>query len=368
MNIETKLAPKAVWFTPQEARNYYGKYSRDGITIHWWGDGTGADNHDNIVNYFLRRTDGSVNYVVSDNKITKMVEPDNVAWTSQSGNATTISIEHQPTLGTEGYKKSGWLVWQLEQRYAKRLQLYPHNHWWNTACPGTIDLNLIRAEADNWAAGKYTPVVTPQTTPTSQLKITDIPNKTVRLNAGTKLWDLSFTSWGNAVEVKTFDTPTEVEVSAIAEHPLGGKYYLSEYSFNKGIGNGINIADCTDVQVLTPEQEDEIMYKERAEAAERIVADLQAKVNGLTNQVNDLSNQLDNAGKTKNELLTNIETNKAAVEVLKKQLADMDTLLDEARNKPPVVVVDPAMKADVSFIKQKIQTLIGMVANLFKRK
>jgi hypothetical protein len=94
-----------------------------------------------------------VNYVLSDNKITKMVEPDNVAWTSQNGNATTISIEHQPTLGDEGYRKSGWLVCELEKKYGRRLTLYPHKHWFNTACPGTIDLNRIRAEADKWHNG-----------------------------------------------------------------------------------------------------------------------------------------------------------------------------------------------------------------------
>src|SRR5947207_15342489 len=103
-DIEIKLAPKSVYYTPQEAKNYYGRYDREGITIHWWGDGSGADNHDNIVNFFMSRTDRSVNYVVSDSKITLMVGPDDVAWASQGGNPTTISIEHQPTLGDEGYK------------------------------------------------------------------------------------------------------------------------------------------------------------------------------------------------------------------------------------------------------------------------
>lgn len=148
--IEQKPASRSTYHSPAEAKAYYGRYSREGITIHWWGDGTGASNHDNIVNFFLRRTDGSVNYVLSDNKITQMVDPDNVAWTSQAGNPTTISIEHQPTLGAEGYKKSGWLVYTLEKRYGRKLTLYPHKHWFNTACPGTIDINRIRQEADNF--------------------------------------------------------------------------------------------------------------------------------------------------------------------------------------------------------------------------
>lgn len=260
--LEIKIAPKSVWFTPDEASSYYGRYSREGVTIHWWGDGTGADNHDNIVNYFLRRTDGSVNYVLSDNKITLMVNPDNVAWTSQSGNATTISIEHQPTLGAEGYKKSGWLVNQLEQRYGRTLTLYPHNYWYSTACPGSIDLNRIRQEADKWQRGEYdarpapasTPTPTPPPTPPKKvnLQITDIPNKNVRLIRDANLWDLSFTAYSNAKAVKSLTSGTEIEVSATAKHPLGSTYYLSEYSFSKGIGNGINVKDCEDVNVEKP--------------------------------------------------------------------------------------------------------------------
>lgn len=260
--IEVRAAPKSVYFTPDEARNYYGRYAREGITIHWWGDGTGADNHDNIVNFFLRRTDGSVNYVLSDNKITLMVGPDDVAWCSQSGNATTISIEHQPTLGAEGYKKSGWLVWQLEQRYGRRLNLYPHKYWYATACPGSIDINRIRAEADKWAGGGYdpTPAPVPPPTPTPaptppppiNLVITDIVNKKVRLIRDANLWDLHFAKFPDAQVVKPLPAGTEVEVSATALHPLKSLYYLSEYSFSKGISNGINVKDCEDVNVEKP--------------------------------------------------------------------------------------------------------------------
>lgn len=157
--IEIKLASKNGWFTPQESNGYYkARYAREGITVHWWGDGSGANNHDNIVNYILvQAQEGikSVNYVLSDNKITMLVNPDNVAWASQGGNPTTVSIEFQPTLGAEGYKKGGWLINQLEQRYGHRMSLYPHNHWFATSCPGTIDINRLRAEADKWGAGGY---------------------------------------------------------------------------------------------------------------------------------------------------------------------------------------------------------------------
>lgn len=259
--VEIHEVSKAGWFTPAEARSYYGRYDRSGITVHWWGDGTGASNHDNIVNYMAAQAQAgnkSVNYVLSDNKITLCVSPDNVAWASQSGNPTTISVETQPTLGAEGYKKWGWLVDQLEQRYGRSLPLYKHSYWFSTACPGTIDLDRIRAEANLWKSGAYDPkppvvvpppAPVPSPPPTSQivLQITDIPNKKVKLIRDANLWDLHFAKYPDAKVVKTLTAGTEVEVSAIAKHPLGSSYYLSEYSFSKGIGNGINVKDCEDV-------------------------------------------------------------------------------------------------------------------------
>lgn len=154
--IEVKIAPKSSWFTPAEAKLYYGRYAREGVTIHWWGGGEAANQHDNIVNYFMAQGQQgvkSVNFVVSDIKITKMVEPDDVAWASQSGNPTTVSIEFQPTLSDEGYKRGGWLIAQLEAQYGRSLSLYPHSHWFATSCPGTIDIARLRREADNFKGG-----------------------------------------------------------------------------------------------------------------------------------------------------------------------------------------------------------------------
>lgn len=157
--IEIKPASSNGWFTPAQSNAYYKTpYARTGVTVHWWGDGTGANNHDNIVNYMNAQSAAgvkSVNYVLSDNKITMCVNPDNVAWCSNAGNPTTISVETQPTLGAEGYKKWGWLLNQLEQRYNRPLDLYRHSDWFNTDCPGTIDLSRIRAEANKWKAGAY---------------------------------------------------------------------------------------------------------------------------------------------------------------------------------------------------------------------
>jgi len=151
--VEVRLADKKGWHTPGEASAFYGRYGRVGITVHWWDTPQRAGTHDGTVNYILNKAKagtGSVNYVLSNDKITLLVEPENVAWASQSGNPTTVSIEFDPRLNGEGYRKAGWLINELEKRFKRTLTLYPHNHWFATQCPGTLDLNRMRREADIW--------------------------------------------------------------------------------------------------------------------------------------------------------------------------------------------------------------------------
>lgn len=259
--IQIRLTSKNSWFTPQESNNYYSaRYAREGVTVHWWGDGTGADNHDNIVNYFLGQGEAgvkSVNYVCSDNKITLMVSPDNVAWCSQNGNPSTISIEFQPTLGAEGYKKGGWLIDQLEQRYSRTLSLYPHKYWATTSCPGTIDINRLRAEANKWRSGGYNPAPAPADTPKPTPTVPVPPAPTVgitysvlpspvkyRINKNTNLWNFNTATWAGFVSVKPMNINEEFEVYAIADnHSTKSQYGVTKYSFDKKVTNGVNMKD-----------------------------------------------------------------------------------------------------------------------------
>jgi hypothetical protein len=268
--VEIKICSKNGWHTPQEAQAYYGRYSREGITWYWWGDGTGADNHDNIVNYIAGKATagtGSVNYVLSDRKITLMVSPDNVAWASQAGNPTTISVELQPTLSAEGYKRAGWLMWQLEGRYNKRLSYYGHNHWFSTQCPGTIDMNRIRGEADKWASGGYLPAPTPvippvvPPVPTIQLTYSKLPipvNYTI--NKDTSLWNFNATTWAGITKVKDLKKGEQYIVYGIGDNnTLHSHYGMTSYSFGNAdttgspkATNGVNMADLDLTPALTP--------------------------------------------------------------------------------------------------------------------
>ncbi len=60
--------------------------------------------------------------------------------------------------------------------------------------------------------------------------------------------------------MKPLAAETIVEVSATAKHPLGSTYYLSEYSYSRGVGNGINVKDCVDyVDVIAPPKDTSVV-------------------------------------------------------------------------------------------------------------
>lgn len=118
----------------------------------------------------------------------------------------------------------------------------------STACPARIMemRDQVVEYINNPPVTTPPPVVTPP--PSTAVKLTDITNKTVVVtrDGGAELWDLTFAKYGDAKSVKHFNKGDKIEVSAVAEHPLGSKYYLTEYSFSKNILNGINEKDVAD--------------------------------------------------------------------------------------------------------------------------
>lgn len=155
--VESRPASKNGYYTPQESNaTYKTRYARGGCTIHWWNTPDKAGTHDQTVEYILgtaRAGTMSANYVVSNGRITQLVDADMVTFGSLSGNPTTINIECDPRLNDEGYRTVGWLIAELEKRYGRTLTLYPHKHWTATACPGTLDLARMRGAADTFKQG-----------------------------------------------------------------------------------------------------------------------------------------------------------------------------------------------------------------------
>lgn len=263
-NIEIRLANKNGYHTPAEARKFYGKYSRDGICVHWWNTPAAVkdSDHNNIVNYILGKAakgTGSVNYVLSNSKITLLVNPDNVAWASQSGNPTTISVEFSPHLNAEGYKKAGWLINELFNpktgRYRKSPRLWRHKDFYQTACPGTLDLNRMLKEAKKWADGGYNPKP-PEPKPPTPPPAPVVKNKDFKLwkdggayvanKATVNLYDLTnVSSWSDVIPVvKTFKKGEVIDIAG-SFHNVGLKreYYITKYSFDNKKATGFNPVD-----------------------------------------------------------------------------------------------------------------------------
>lgn len=76
--------------------------------------------------------------------------------------------------------------------------------------------------------------------------IEKVPTKKVKYKKDVSLWDLSFTSFSNAVAVNHYKKDAKLEVGAIATHVVGSKYYISKYDYDNKINNGVNVDDCYD--------------------------------------------------------------------------------------------------------------------------
>ena len=62
------------------------------------------------------------------------------------------------------------------------------------------------------------------------------------------IWNFDFTEWKDAKSVENYGEGTVIEnIVAVATNSLGGKYYMTEYSYNNNIHNGFNVVDCEDV-------------------------------------------------------------------------------------------------------------------------
>lgn len=138
----------------------------EGVTIHHWGN-KGQDF--NTVRDFLctNNTPTSAHFVAMDGLVSCIVTPENAAWHAGNaeGNATTIGIECRPEATDGDYNTVADLLVFLAQTYNSGvlLPMYPHNHWYNTSCPGDWDLGRLQALAQSKLSA---PAIVPESAPT----------------------------------------------------------------------------------------------------------------------------------------------------------------------------------------------------------
>lgn len=222
------------------------------------------------------RGDSSSYIIGSDGHIYQYVPENDTPWTDGNwdSNCRSITIEHaggHPSVPyTDAmYEASAHLVAYLINKYGigdfkrHRDVIDTSRYPGGTACPGDLSMERIIARAQQIIADANRPVPAPVPDPApaqppqAQLAIEDIPNKPVRIikAGGAELWELGFTDWSGPngpKSLKHFNQGDIInDVSAIATHPLGGRYYITEYSYGKGLHNGVNVVDCEAV-VETP--------------------------------------------------------------------------------------------------------------------
>lgn len=203
---------------------------------------------------------GSSHYGIgNDGRIGLYVDESNTAWTNSNWDSNcksvTIEVSNSSTggswkVGDKALKSLIKLVADIGKRnnlgtLVKGKNVTWHRMFTNTTCPG--DYLLSKMDYIIEEANKINNPPKPK-----ELKTENITNKKVRLKIDAHLWNLDFNTYKEAKSVKQYKKGDIIEVSAIANHPIGAKYYLTEYSYSKNIHNGFNVVDCEDyVETIT---------------------------------------------------------------------------------------------------------------------
>lgn len=201
----------------------------------------------------------SSNYGIGYNgEVALYVDEENTSWANSNWVANCKSV----TIETSNDKTGGnWhvgdktlnslikLIADIAKRndlgkLVKGKNLTWHSMYANTACPGTYLLSKLDYIVDevNRINEQIEPI---------EIKIEEISKKKIRLNKDTSLWNFNFTEWKDAKSVKDYKKDTIIEnIVAIATNFLGGKYYMTEYSYKNNLQTGFNIVDCEDVEEI----------------------------------------------------------------------------------------------------------------------
>lgn len=209
-------------FTPQSG------VKKRHITLHWMV-GTLAST-DAV---FLRKGSGaSAHYGIEGNRVHQYVEESQYAWADGNthSNKYGISIEHAggwllPGGGRahpspETHEASAQLCADISRRHGLGtlvvgVNIFPHNHWVATQCPGSLDIHLIAERANELLNGTTEPKRRKKRTMLALL-INDSPKK---LGGGIRTYITGPGYW-----LETTGHPTANEVSVLVQgHAPDGK-------------------------------------------------------------------------------------------------------------------------------------------------
>lgn len=157
----------------KKAAEYYGKpYSPVESHLHWWGAPGQGGTHAGNVSHIRNTADLSVNFVVSEKRITLMVPLNKIALTTGTRNPFAWKSENDPTLTDWQYKTMGYLHFIVEKLNPVLLNepLRHHKEFYATSC-SEINKAKVREYAETFRTGALdpatglAPVVTPPVDP-----------------------------------------------------------------------------------------------------------------------------------------------------------------------------------------------------------
>lgn len=195
---------------------------------------------------------GSSTFAVFPGKIEQYVRIGDTPWTNGNFASNSESI----TIETYGDWRGGRtypvldelkrLIKAIRQDIAVQGQTYHQDVSLKfTECPAQLRAHAKRVW-DEVTRELQAPAPAPKPKP-SLITYKPISKRVVLLKYAANLWDFNFTDWAKARAVQGYPKGHAIEAVAIATNALGGKYYMTAYSYNGGkirATNGFNVADC----------------------------------------------------------------------------------------------------------------------------
>ena len=168
-----------------DGRTYEGvDYEIKHVTIHWWGKPSGQT-FEGIRDYLIDNARSvSAHYVVSGPRVAQILPEERGAWGNgnRRANLEGIVIECDPNRVEETLPTIVALLSDIFRRRGD-LDVYPHDHWTSTECPGEYRQHIPEIVA---AAKSGKPIIIKETTPAAAgglptgkdllMKLADVPD------------------------------------------------------------------------------------------------------------------------------------------------------------------------------------------------
>lgn len=226
-----------------------------GIVYHWWGDPNLKPLFLNIIAWLCRQNGNSSAHLVGEaGRLAWIINAIDAAWHAghARGNAQYVGYECNPRLSDGDYQTMGEFHYDMEKAYKKTLEIRTHNEFSQTQC-SPIDKNRIRRIADALHYQDKAPAPAPNPTkPVPAAEKLPAPLKFKAKLAATQVWDLNTNP--NYKSVKTLAKGEGFEAYGKILFN-GSTYYVTRYSFDKGLKTAVNAADLDRVEVAAPDPE-----------------------------------------------------------------------------------------------------------------